>query len=234
VGLQGFERRLERLVEGVFSRTFQSNIQPVEIGRAIIRRLETQRTITTEGTTVPNNIVVHLCPSDVERMGSVLNNLADELCALVRDHANGEKYRLVGPIDITLVSDPSVQEGQISVKTSFDQGRGANRGVLVAHSGERIPLTKDVMTIGRLTTCDVPLSDSQVSRLHAEIHKTAEGYELLDKGSTNGTRVNGATITSHQLIVGDEIQFGSTNFVFHADDLVSPPTTNTASVGNNI
>src|SRR5690606_21351585 len=129
--LQGFERRLERLVEGVFSRTFTSEIQPVEIGRSIIRRLETQRRITTEGNTIPNNVVVHLNPQDVERLGAVLNNLADELCALVRDHANAERYRLVGPIDITLVSDPSVTEGQISVATAFDQGRGANRGVLI-------------------------------------------------------------------------------------------------------
>lgn len=221
VGLQSFERRLERLVEGAFSRTFTSQIQPVEIGRAIIRRLETQRTITTEGTTIPNNIVVHLCPVDVERLGSVLDNLADELCALVRDHANGEKYRLVGPIDITIVSDRSIQEGQITVATSFDQGRGANRGVLVSSGGTRTPLRNDITTVGRLTTCDVTLSDPQSSRLHAEIHKTAEGYEVVDKGSTNGTRVNGKTITTHPLIVGDEVQFGTTNFVFQADDVVS-------------
>lgn len=226
MGLQGFERRLERLVEGAFSRTFTSQIQPVEIGRAIIRRLETQRTITTDGTTIPNNIVVHLCPNDVERLGAVLNNLADELCALVRDHANGEKYRLVGPIDITIVSDPSIQEGQIHVATSFDQGRGANKGVLVSSSGSRTPLRNDVTTIGRLQTCDLTLSDPQSSRLHAEIHKTSEGYELVDKGSTNGTRVNGKQVTNHQLIVGDEVQFGTATFVFQADDLVATPSDN--------
>lgn len=218
MGLQGFERRLERLVEGAFSRTFSSQIQPVEIGRAIIRRLETQRTVTNEGTAIPNNIVVHLCPADVERLGSIIHTLADELCVVVRDHANAEKYRLVGPIDITLVSDGSVDEGQSNIITSFDQGRGANRGVLVSTTGQRTVLSNDVTTVGRLTTCDVPLSDSQASRLHAEIHKTAEGYELTDKGSTNGTRVNGEKIAHHKLIVGDKIQFGTTDFTFLAGD----------------
>jgi hypothetical protein len=221
VGLQGFERRLERLVEGVFSRTFSSQIQPVEIGRSIIRRLETQRTITTEGTTIPNNIVVHLSPNDTERLGSIVGTLADELCSLVRDHANSEKYRLVGPIDITLVSNPAIQEGQIDVRTSFDQGRGANRGVLVSPQGERFVLNNDVTTLGRLTTCDITLSDSQSSRLHAEILKTAEGYEIVDKDSTNGTRVNGKRIARHNLIIGDEIAFGKTSFIFQADDIVS-------------
>lgn len=234
MGLQGFERRLERLVEGAFSRTFSSQIQPVEIGRAIIRRLETQRTITTDGTTIPNNVVVHLSPQDVERLGAVLNNLADELCALVRDHANGEKYRLVGPIDITIVSDRSVSEGQISIATSFDQGRGANRGVLVSTTGERTALKNDVTTVGRLTTCDITLSDSQSSRLHAEIRKTAEGYEIFDKGSTNGTRVNGKNITQHPLVVGDEVQFANTTFIFQADDLVATPSSNDERNRNNL
>lgn len=234
MGLQGFERRLERLVEGAFSRTFSSQIQPVEIGRAIIRRLETQRTVTNEGTTVPNNIVVHLCPKDVERLGDVLNNLADELCSIVRDHANAEKYRLVGPIDITLVSDPSVEEGQIKIATSFDQGRGANAGVLVSNTGVRNHLRKEVTTVGRLTTCDITLSDSQSSRLHAEIIKHAEGYELVDKGSTNGTRVNGKKISSHNLIVGDEIEFGSTKFIFQADDIVEAPSSISEGNSNNL
>ncbi len=234
MGLQNFERRLERLVEGAFSRTFSSQIQPVEIGRSIIRRLETQRTITAEGTAIPNNIVVHLCPTDVERLGAILNSLADELCALVRDHANGEKYRLVGPIDITIVSNRAIQEGQITVATNFDEGRGANRGVLISSAGDRTPLVKEITTIGRLTTCDVALSDSQCSRLHAEIRKTSEGYEILDKGSTNGTRVNGSTITQHQLVVGDELQFGSTNFIFQADDNVAPSTDNDERNRNNL
>lgn len=221
MGLQGFERKLERLVEGAFSKTFSSQIQPVEIGRSIIRRLETQRTITTEGTTIPNNIVVHLNPNDTERLGSIVTSLADELCSLVRDHANAEKYRLVGPIDITLVSNPAIQIGQIDVQTSFDQGRGANRGVLITTQGERFPLKNDVTTLGRLTTCDIALTDSQSSRLHAEIIKTSEGYEIIDKDSTNGTRVNGKRISKHNLIVGDEIRFGKTSFIFQADDMVS-------------
>lgn len=216
--LQGFERRLERLVEGVFSKTFSSRVQPVEIGRAIIRRLETQRTITNQGATVPNNITVHLSNKDVEQLDGILANLADELCIIVRDHANGEHYRLVGPINITLVSDSSITPGQIDVKTSFDQGRGTNKGILIGPNGEQIELSNDTTTIGRLTTCNVSLTDSRVSRLHAEIIKNAEGYELVDKGSTNGTQVNGETITSHTLVIGDKISFGNTTFEFAAQE----------------
>lgn len=217
--LQGFERRLERLVEGVFSKTFSSRVQPVEIGRAIIRRLETQRTITQQGATVPNNVTVHISNKDVEQLDGILSNLADELCIVVRDHANSENYRLVGPINVTLVSDSSITPGQIDVKTNFDQGRGANRGILIGPNNEKIQLEAETTTIGRMTTCTIPLTDSRVSRLHAEIAKNAEGYEITDKGSTNGTQVNGETITgSHTLVIGDKITFGSTVFEFQAEE----------------
>ena len=218
MALEGFERRLERLVEGVFSKTFSSRVQPVEIGRAIIRRLETQRTITTQGATVPNNITVHLSNKDVEQLDGILGNLADELCIIVRDHANSENYRLVGPINVTLISDSSVDPGQIEIKTAFDQGRGANKGVLLGPNDEKIELSNETTTVGRLTTCGVSLTDSRVSRLHAEIIKNAEGYELIDKGSTNGTQVNGETIASHTLVIGDKITFGNTTFEFQAHE----------------
>lgn len=176
--LQGFERRLERLVEGVFSKTFSSRVQPVEIGRSIIRRLETQRTFTTKGTSVPNNITVHLSEKDVEELGDVLSNLADEMCIIVRDHANSENYRLVGPINITIVSDSTINPGQIEINTTFDQGRGANKGMLIGPGDETIVLDDEVTTVGRLTTCGVPLTDSRVSRLHAEIVKTLKDTNL--------------------------------------------------------
>jgi hypothetical protein len=216
--LQGFERRLERLVEGVFSKTFSSRVQPVEIGRSIIRRLETQRTFTTKGTSVPNNITVHLSEKDVEELGDVLSNLADEMCIIVRDHANSENYRLVGPINITIVSDSTINPGQIEINTTFDQGRGANKGMLIGPGDETIVLDDEVTTVGRLTTCGVPLTDSRVSRLHAEIVKNSEGYELIDKGSTNGTQVNGKSINSHVLVIGDKITFGNTVFEFQAQE----------------
>lgn len=216
--LQGFERRLERLVEGVFSKTFSSRVQPVEIGRAIIRRLETQRTITGSGPTVPNNITVHISNKDVTQLEGILTNLADELCVIVRDHANSEHYKLVGPINVTIVSDSSITPGQIDIKTAFDQGRGANKGVLIGPNGEKYSLSTETTTIGRMTTCTIALTDSRVSRVHAEVVKTAEGYEVIDKGSTNGTKVNGKTITKHTLVIGDKITFGNTTFEFQAEE----------------
>jgi pSer/pThr/pTyr-binding forkhead associated (FHA) protein len=67
-----------------------------------------------------------------------------------------------------------------------------------------------VVSVGRQGDCTIVLADPNVSRRHAEIHPAGDGFIVIDQGSTNGTRVNGARISEHQLRDGDEVRFGNT------------------------
>jgi hypothetical protein len=73
------------------------------------------------------------------------------------------------------------------------------------------PLT----TIGRTRHNDVQVDAPSVSRKHAEIALTENGYVLRDLGSENGTFVNGERIAEHPLIDGDLLHFGGVGFSFH-------------------
>ena len=42
MGIKGFEGRLERAVEGTFSRLFRSGLSPVEFGRKLERELDAE------------------------------------------------------------------------------------------------------------------------------------------------------------------------------------------------
>jgi hypothetical protein len=69
-------------------------------------------------------------------------------------------------------------------------------------------------TIGRDHRCDLYLEDMSVSRLHARLTRNAEGWQLSDLGSTNGTRLNGWRVrTAVPVRPGDRIRFGSADFV---------------------
>ena len=52
--LRDFERRLEGAVEGLFARAFRSGVQPVELGKRLVREVEDGRTVGVNRVYVPN------------------------------------------------------------------------------------------------------------------------------------------------------------------------------------
>ena len=67
--------------------------------------------------------------------------------------------------------------------------------------------------IGRAAGCDFVLDEPTVSRRHAVLRRTPEGWAVRDLGSTNGTRVNGWLVDDAPLRVGDELALGDSRFV---------------------
>ncbi len=98
-----------------------------------------------------------------------------------------------------------------SMPSSFGAKLVGTAGPYVGH----VFLIDAEMQIGRDSTKDIALSlDNSVSRNHARIAIEGGAYVLYDEGSTNGTYVNNAKITRHQLLPSDTVQIGSTKFKF--------------------
>jgi pSer/pThr/pTyr-binding forkhead associated (FHA) protein len=84
------------------------------------------------------------------------------------------------------------------------------------NAGSRFLLDADVTTAGRHPDSDIFLDDITVSRRHAEIARTANGYVVRDVGSLNGTYLNRDRIEEAELQNGDEVQIGKFKLVFLA------------------
>ena len=78
-------------------------------------------------------------------------------------------------------------------------------GVQGSLKGRRLALGSEPITFGRSDENDVVLSGEVASRVHAELRHEDGVYVLEDRGSSNGTWVNGTRVTVHQLQPGDEI-----------------------------
>jgi hypothetical protein len=217
MGLQQFERRLERLVEGVFARAFRSGLQPVEIGRRITREMDLRRTVAPRGTIVPNQFAVALSKADRDRFAPIEGELIDELTSVAREHARSEGYMFLGGVTVALLTDPDLTPGRLLVVGEISQS-GPGPSALLLPDGRRIALGSEVVTIGRLPECDIALSDPNVSRRHAQVRRADDGngYVLIDLSSTNGTKVNGMGVRGHRLQHGDEIMVGSTKVRYEA------------------
>jgi hypothetical protein len=68
-------------------------------------------------------------------------------------------------------------------------------------------------SIGRDTGCDLAIADMTVSRMHARLERTPDGWQLCDLGSTNGTRVNGWLVRGQVPVrPGDLVSFGRAEY----------------------
>jgi hypothetical protein len=224
--LSDFERRLEGVIEGIFTKAFRSGLQPVELARRILKEMEANKSVGVREVWVPNRFVFHLSAPDRERFEQTEKALRRELEHVIVDGAQERGWGLVGPPEVQFDTDASLGQGEFSIESSLVEG--PTTGVPVAGGGERrsearegalhllergrpvktFPLAKERVIIGRLGDSDVVLSDPGVSRRHAEIRQEDGEWIIADLGSTNGTMVNEATIGERALQEGDRITIG--------------------------
>lgn len=217
MGIKGFEGRLERAVEGTFSRLFRTGLSPVEFGRKLVREMDAHRTVGVDGRTlVPNAYDVLISATDAEQLADLLGTLRRELADAAREHARDEGYTFVGPVKVDIDVDESQRPGVLSVRGRYAEAEGGlPPGSLLLPTGDRVPLGEYVVSIGRANDCTVVLADPNVSRHHAEVRPAGDGFVVVDLGSTNGSRVNESRVGEHRLRDGDELRFGNT--VMHFD-----------------
>ena len=110
--LRDFEGRLEGAVEGLFARFFRSGVQPVELGKRLVREVEDGRTVGVNRVYVPNVYVYELSPADRERFADYEVALARELAALAVDTARERDWAMLGPARIEFATAEDLPEGR--------------------------------------------------------------------------------------------------------------------------
>ena len=109
MGLQSFEDGLGRMVEGVFSRAFKSNVRPIEIGRRLIKEIDSNRTVDMKGRrVVPNQFVIRLAPDDQAALADIESALITELAEAVKEFNERAQKNPTGKTQPALSEDEAV------------------------------------------------------------------------------------------------------------------------------
>src|SRR5213082_102406 len=95
-------------------------------------------------------------------------------------------------------------------------GTSGGRGVSLTDGREYV-ITGTSLVFGREAGCDVVVAGKDVSRRHAEIVHTPQGYVVVDS-STNGTFVNEEQVQGQRILARtDVIRMGEEQFRFYAE-----------------
>jgi hypothetical protein len=115
--LRNLEQRIENLVEGVFSRAFSSQVQPVDIARKLAKEMDAHRTASVSRVYVPNQYTVWLSVEDRKRLEGYERSLEQELSAYLLEHARRHDYALLTRPEVELESDERLRLGEFGIQT---------------------------------------------------------------------------------------------------------------------
>jgi hypothetical protein len=218
--------RLERFLEQA-ARRFSGALHPLEI----LERVRTEALRAASGPNAANMIRVSFHPSDYARYEPGLPRLRREIEAMLDDAERRAGLYRTGERLVTFESSGATAEGIPAIWATFADTRhrdvaipaGATRR-LTRHAdaalrlvdGTLVRITHTPFTIGRGPGNDLVIPSLAVSRQHAEITRSAEGFIIRDVGSRNGILVGGRRAATALLQPGDSVTLGDTTIVLEA------------------
>ena len=178
-----FERRLDRIVNGAFARTFKSEVEPVEVAAALQRECDDRAAIVDprphDGAQrlhrrARRSTTTNACRCTPSRW-------MPSSSSMVREHADEQGYAFVGPVEVGLragrgpghraVPDPQRGARRPCVdRPGAADGPGPRRGVAARARDRRArpsALTHRHTVLGRGADADLRLDDPGISRRHA-------------------------------------------------------------------
>lgn len=241
--LRSIEQKLESLFEGLFSRAFRTNVQPVELARKLQKEMDEHKVVSVSRVYAPNEYAIYLSPADREQFADYEAGLQEELQLYLAEHARREDYALLAHPRVTFETDEDLDVGEFGIATRMvqpERGRAVateaghtmvyrpsqepapepppeREQISLAWDGRRLEVVKRRTVLGRSKECDVQLSDPNVSRRHAELRREGAAYWIVDLDSTNGLEVNGRRLKRAKLEDGDRVTLGATEVVFRRE-----------------
>jgi hypothetical protein len=227
--LDNFEKGLERVVNGAFTKTFKSELQPVEISGHIRAEMDSKASILSRDRILaPNTFTVSLSVPDFKRMAALGDSLIEELTELATKHAKKQGFQFGAALAIKLVEDSTLNLGQVSVRSNT-QNHEIEWMATLEVNGQRFMLKVGQTSIGRDVTADIQIQDNGLSRVHFAIIWDGRNAAAKDLKSTNGTRIDGRPISEVAISNDTQIQAGSNTFVYK----VVARTINTGSINTD-
>ena len=197
---RGIEQRLEGLVEGFFTKVFRSGLQPVEVGRRILREMAEGKTVSVNRVYAPNDFTVLMGPDDYSRFSQMEAGLQREFSELVIEQAKQNRWNLMGLPRIAFEVVDKMGKGEFKVEAS---------------------LSADADVPGpRVGTRD--RSEEDMANTRAVPTNTADRLGLIDTGAQlvvfeDGAEKDTISVTKEPVVIGRL----STNDVVLSDPNVS-------------
>ena len=102
----------------MFSRTFRSTVQPVELARKLAKEMDDHKTISIHRVYVPDEYTIYLNPADREQFAAYETQMRNELAEYLVEHARREGYSLSARPLVLLETEDDLTVGTFGIAVS--------------------------------------------------------------------------------------------------------------------
>src|SRR5437016_3909137 len=103
-------------MERTFARATRSRLQPVEIGKRLVRTMESHQSVGMEGVLVPNVYEVFLSPEDYLHFAAARGSMARNLASHLGRVARQRRFHMMSQPIVQLGRDDALSPGDIRVE----------------------------------------------------------------------------------------------------------------------
>jgi hypothetical protein len=111
-----FERSIGGILEGAFGSVFRSEVRPIEIAHKLAREMDEHRTTSVSRVYAPNEYLVWLSAADRARYAGVEDDVTDELCAYLLEHARRQELTLTSRPIVAFNTDERLSLGEFGIQ----------------------------------------------------------------------------------------------------------------------
>lgn len=233
VPLSKFEKQVQELVEGSFSRLLGGQIEPQAIAIKLALALE-ESSYNSDGQ-IANTFQVYLHPADIQYIAQQQPDLELLLANYLMKLAGKAKLPLTDLPVVVIMDDNLLQQQQIRIVATYDPSRDSTQtrqyrrrmldeavkqaiamvdAFLVVNGERHVQLDLPLISLGRRVDNDVIIESPSVSRKHAQIRWRYNHFIIYDMGSRAGVRVNGTKVRECVLQPGDVVQISDATLVY--------------------
>ena len=121
----GFLDKVENVAGRAKSR-FSNDVEPIEIASKLRETMDKRAaSFARDRSVVPNVFRIHLAPADFQRVVSwSQDEMARQMEEVATNHAADQGYSFVGPVEVTFVSDASLNS-PVEIDSSTRRGAAA-------------------------------------------------------------------------------------------------------------
>ncbi|CAN5724946.1 DUF3662 and FHA domain-containing protein [soil metagenome] len=195
--VKNIERRLEGLLEGFFNRLFRSEVQPVEVGRRILRSMSEGRTVSVNRTFTPNEFTIELGEEDYERFSKMEAGLVREFSDLVIEEAKENRWKLMGIPRISFAQRDTLGKGEFRVEglLTADPNQAAPRASTRRPNDDDLSATRAIPT-GEAERLGLSVTGARLE-LIGEAGTAQESFSLAKSPVTIGR------VSSNEVVLAD-------------------------------